>query len=162
VIYCSCSRKECTNGSFYNVYKEKYLGKDTSKNVDIVSDLRIKTIVFSKLCIGNSRKKVLMVESRASSKSFFSNGLIFIYDDSSTYNYKLQNQEILCEKGKGKNIELNRILEKLKKNFQNVASKLQEKSEKIPTFDGVIINTILFDNTSSDKIKEYSFTYFDH
>lgn len=158
VLLSSCNRKLCSSNSFYSVYENLYLGKDTSNN-NIIEDLEIKKSVFSRLCIPNNYKKVLLVESQNSTNSFFSNGLIYVYDDSTTYYYELAKGKIKCGEGTNKNIQLDNLLKKVKNNFEIEGQEIKRYNEKENLRDAPFVRLTLFATESEEKIKSISFNF---
>src|SRR5215213_7830255 len=90
----SCTRNFCTKETFYSIYQTRFHEKNLDDNF-VKSDLEIKQKIFSTLCISNKIKKMLIVEYRNATQSFYSRGLLFTYDDSKTYYYRIKDGEVI-------------------------------------------------------------------
>ena len=153
-ISLSCNRKFCGNENFYSVYQTRFEGNGFNNDF-VKHDLDIKQEIFSALCLSSKLKKVLIVEYRGGTQSYYSKGLLFTYDDSKTYYFKILNGKVIAGKGYNGNVALNKILLHLKKNFSEERINLDKSYDNI--FDASMVNVLQYDSLRSEKFESFSF-----
>jgi hypothetical protein len=154
VTLLSCDRKLCANDNFYSVYGKRF--EASSFNSDFVnSDLELKRKIFSELCIPSNVKRMLLVEYRDAAQGFYSQGLLFTYEDAKTYYFKVKDRGVIAGKGSTNNSDLNKILFYMKENFANAKTILNKDYSKI--HDAPIINVILYDSSKVIKFDSFNF-----
>ena len=150
----SCNRNYCKTESFFSIYQTRFeankLGDDFVKN-----DLELKQKIFSTLCISRVIKKILIVEYGSATQSFFSRGLLFTYDDSKTYNYRIKDGKVIASKGSNDYFDLNKILLTVKKDFSSAKTKMDMSYDDFA--DAPIVNVLLYDSLMPQKFDRFSF-----
>lgn len=154
VFTLSCSRSTCVHQTFYSIYQNRFQEEKFDENF-VRGDSAIKKKIFSLLCISHQIKKMLIVEYGDETHSFYSQGLLFTYDDCKTYYYRIKNDKIVAGEGKNNFHYLNKILLRAKNDFLSLKKKID--SNKRNVFDSPIINILLYDSSLNPKFDRFSF-----
>lgn len=150
----SCNRNFCKGENFYSVYQTRFDGNEFNNDF-VKHDLDIKQKIFTEACLPSNLKKMLIVEYRGGTQSFYSKGLLFTYEDSKTYYFKILNGKVIAGKGYNGNVTLNKILLRLKKNFSQEKINLDKPYDDI--FDASMVNVLLYDSLMPKKFESFSF-----
>ncbi|MCB9059866.1 MAG: hypothetical protein H6627_14970 [Calditrichae bacterium] len=153
----SCNRNFCEGETFYSVYRERFAEVKVSEDF-VQNDSEIKKAIFSSLCLKSNIKKMLIVEWRNGLQSFFSRGLLFTYDDSSTYYFTTRKDKTITGKGVGKNEDLNEVLLQVKEDFFKQKIRMDKNYDDV--FDASVMNVVLFDSYSKKRFESFSFPSF--
>jgi hypothetical protein len=149
----SCNRDSCKQENFYSIYQTRF---EVSKLNDefVKNDLEIKRKIFSTLCISNRLQKMLIIEWKSGTQSFYSRGLLFTYDDSKTYYFKMRDGEVIAGKGSDGNVDLDKILIQVKNDFSGEKIKMGKNHNDI--FDAPIVNVLLYDSLMPGKFDSFN------
>jgi hypothetical protein len=153
LVTTSCSRNFC-KASFYIIYQTQFQSSELDDDF-VKTDLRFKYEIFSSLCIPDNIDKMLIVEYQNATEAWYSRGLIYTYDDSKTYYFKIMNGKAVAGKGSGGNTDLVNILRETKESFNEEKIKLSTNYGNI--YDAPTVNILLYDSLQAGRFNSFNF-----
>lgn len=150
----SCQSGYCDQRNFYRIYKTRFEDKKMEADF-VVVDLELKKKIFLNLCFSDSIKKALIVEYRESTQSYYSRGLLFCYDNLKLYYFKIADNKVRVGNGLGGNLDLNKILTKVKSHFLSEKERMRKNYDDV--FDSPVVNIVLYDSSLPYKFDGFDF-----